>query len=81
MRVLVVDDESLALDRLETFFGDIEGVEIVGRAGDRFEVAIACRWEGEDRASRMFTQSFGAGHTARLYLRYEDGGLAYLEAL
>lgn len=51
------------------------------RAGDRFEVAIACRWEGEDRASRMFTQSFGAGHTARLYLRYDDGGLAYLEAL
>jgi len=34
MRVLLVDDESLALDRLETFFGDIEGVEIVGRASD-----------------------------------------------
>lgn len=34
MRVLLVDDESLALDRLETFFADIEGVEIVGRASD-----------------------------------------------
>ncbi len=34
MRVLLVDDEPLALDRLETFFGDIEGVEVVGRAGD-----------------------------------------------
>jgi hypothetical protein len=51
------------------------------RAGDRFEVAIPCRWEGEDRASRMFTQSFGAGASARLYLRYEDGAVAYLEAL
>ncbi len=34
MRVLLVDDESLALDRLDTFFGDIEGVEVVGRARD-----------------------------------------------
>ena len=34
MRVLLVDDESLALDRLRTFFGDIEGVEVVGQARD-----------------------------------------------
>lgn len=34
MRVLLVDDEALALDRLRTFFGDIDGVEIVGQARD-----------------------------------------------
>lgn len=34
MRVLLVDDESLALDRLASFFADIEGVEVVGRASD-----------------------------------------------
>jgi len=34
MRVLLVDDEPLALDRLRTFFGDIEGVEVVGHASD-----------------------------------------------
>ena len=34
MRVLLVDDEPLALDRLRTFFGDIEGVEVVGVAAD-----------------------------------------------
>ena len=34
MRVLLVDDESLALDRLRTFFADIEGVEVVGHAQD-----------------------------------------------
>ncbi len=34
MRVLLVDDESLALDRLDTFFADIEGVDVVGRARD-----------------------------------------------
>ena len=34
MRVLLVDDEQLALDRLKTFFGDIEGAEVVGTAGD-----------------------------------------------
>ena len=34
MRVLLVDDEALALDRLTSFFGDIEGVEVVGRATD-----------------------------------------------
>jgi two-component system LytT family response regulator len=34
MRVLLVDDESLALDRLSAFFADIEGVEVVGRASD-----------------------------------------------
>ena len=36
MRVLLVDDERLALDRLKTFFGDIEGVEVVGEASDGF---------------------------------------------
>jgi DNA-binding LytR/AlgR family response regulator len=34
MRVLLVDDETLALDRLRTFFADIEGVELVGHAQD-----------------------------------------------
>lgn len=34
MRVLLVDDESLALDRLAAFFADIEGVEVIGRAAD-----------------------------------------------
>jgi len=34
MRVLLVDDEDLALDRLQTFFGDIDGVEVVGKARD-----------------------------------------------
>jgi len=34
MRVLLVDDEALALDRLRTFFADIEGVELVGQASD-----------------------------------------------
>jgi DNA-binding LytR/AlgR family response regulator len=32
MRILLVDDESLALDRLRTLFADIEGVEVVGQA-------------------------------------------------
>lgn len=34
MRVLLVDDEPLALDRLRTFFTDIEGAEVVGQAAD-----------------------------------------------
>ena len=34
MRVLLVDDESLALDRLRTFFENIEGTEVVGQAQD-----------------------------------------------
>jgi two-component system, LytTR family, response regulator len=34
MRVLLVDDEQLALDRLRVFFGDIENVEVVGEARD-----------------------------------------------
>jgi two-component system, LytTR family, response regulator len=42
MRVLLVDDEDLALDRLRTFFNDIEGAEIVGQAqnGDEALEAI-----------------------------------------
>jgi DNA-binding LytR/AlgR family response regulator len=34
MRVLLVDDEALAIDRLRAFFGDIENAEVVGQAGD-----------------------------------------------
>lgn len=34
MRVLLVDDEALALDRLRTLFADIEDVEVVGHAND-----------------------------------------------
>ena len=34
MRVLLVDDEALALDRLRTFFDNIDGVEVVGEAHD-----------------------------------------------
>ena len=34
MRVLLVDDEALALDRLRTFFADIDDVEVVGQARD-----------------------------------------------
>ena len=34
MRVLLVDDEQLALDRLRTYFGEIDGVEVVGHAHD-----------------------------------------------
>lgn len=34
MRVLLVDDEQLALDRLQTYFLEIEGVEVVGHAND-----------------------------------------------
>ena len=41
MRVLLVDDEDLALDRLRTFFNDIEGVELVGQAKDGDEALEA----------------------------------------
>ncbi|MDQ8755742.1 LytTR family DNA-binding domain-containing protein [Sphingosinicella sp. LHD-64] len=34
MRILLVDDEPLALARLRAFFDDIEGVEVVGEASD-----------------------------------------------
>ncbi|NNM76227.1 response regulator transcription factor [Sphingomonas sp. ID1715] len=34
MRVLLVDDEALALDRLRTLFADIEDVEVAGQATD-----------------------------------------------
>ena len=40
MRVLLVDDEALALDRLRTFFADIEGVELVGQARDGDEALV-----------------------------------------
>lgn len=41
MRVLLVDDEELALDRLRTFFADIEGVEVIGQARDGDEAIDA----------------------------------------
>ena len=34
MRVLLVDDEQLALDRLRSYFSEIDGVEVVGHAND-----------------------------------------------
>lgn len=34
MRVLLVDDETLALDRLRTLFEDIDEVEVIGQATD-----------------------------------------------
>lgn len=34
MRVLLVDDEALALDRLRTLFADIDDVDVVGHATD-----------------------------------------------
>ncbi|MEA1015023.1 LytTR family DNA-binding domain-containing protein [Sphingomonas sp. LY54] len=43
MRVLLVDDETLALDRLRTFFDDIEGVEVVGQAQDGDEALARIR--------------------------------------
>lgn len=43
LRVLLVDDEPLALRRLETLFGDIDGVDVVGSAstGEEAEQKIA----------------------------------------
>ncbi|QAY79991.1 response regulator transcription factor [Sphingosinicella sp. BN140058] len=41
MRTLLVDDEPLALDRLQVFFQDIADVEIVGIARDGAEAAEA----------------------------------------
>ncbi|TVV69674.1 LytR/AlgR family response regulator transcription factor [Sphingomonas solaris] len=43
MRVLLVDDEALALSRLETLLGEIDGVELVGTArnGEEALAAIA----------------------------------------
>ncbi|SEH17216.1 two component transcriptional regulator, LytTR family [Sphingopyxis sp. YR583] len=43
LRVLLVDDEPLALRRLETLFGDIDDVEVIGTAstGDEAEAKIA----------------------------------------
>lgn len=39
MRVLIADDEPLALTRLQALLADIVGVEVVGRAGDGEEAA------------------------------------------
>ncbi len=41
MRVLLVDDEALALDRLRTYCGDIASCEVVGTAGDGDEALEA----------------------------------------
>lgn len=43
MRVLLVDDEALALDRLRTLFADIEGVEVVGQAQDGEQALVEIR--------------------------------------
>ncbi|WP_093313628.1 LytR/AlgR family response regulator transcription factor [Sphingomonas jatrophae] len=43
MRVLLVDDEQLAIDRLETLFADVEGVEVVGRAQDGDEALASIK--------------------------------------
>ena len=41
LRTLLVDDEPLALERLQVFFRDIDGTEIVGTARDGREAAEA----------------------------------------
>ncbi|MEA3008535.1 MAG: two-component system, LytTR family, response regulator, partial [Sphingomonadales bacterium] len=41
LRTLLVDDEPLALERLQVFFRDIAGAEIVGTARDGREAAEA----------------------------------------
>ena len=43
MRVLLVDDEQLAIDRLRAFFADIDGVELVGEARDGNEAVEQIR--------------------------------------
>lgn len=39
LRVLLVDDEALAIERLEALFGDVDGAEVVGTALDGREAA------------------------------------------
>ena len=41
MRILIVDDEPLALDRLEAFLADVAGAEVVGRATSAREAIAA----------------------------------------
>jgi DNA-binding LytR/AlgR family response regulator len=41
MRVLLVDDEPPALERLAAFFANLDGVEVVGQARDGFEAQRA----------------------------------------
>ncbi len=41
LRILLVDDEQLALDKLATMLGQISDVEVVGTAGDGVEAAAA----------------------------------------
>jgi two-component system, LytTR family, response regulator len=41
MRILIADDEPLALDRLRAFLADIDDVEIVGSAANGIEAAAA----------------------------------------
>jgi DNA-binding LytR/AlgR family response regulator len=41
MRVLLVDDEPPALERLAAFFANLDGVEVVGQARDGFEAQKA----------------------------------------
>ena len=52
------------------------------RAGDRFELAAPCRWEGPDRISRMFTQGgMIPGWTGRISISYRDGAVEFVEPL
>jgi hypothetical protein len=52
------------------------------RTGDMVEVASPCRWDGPEKASRMFTQGgLFAGQIARIYVSYRDGALEYVEPL
>src|SRR5262245_38488850 len=41
IRTLVVDDEKLARDRLTSFLGGVEGLEVIGEAGDGVEALQA----------------------------------------
>jgi len=41
MKALIVDDEPLARERLRAMLGDIEGIDVVGEAGDGFEALEA----------------------------------------
>lgn len=48
MRVLIVDDEPLALERLRFAFGDVAGAELVGEAVDGIDAAEKIKALGPD---------------------------------
>jgi two-component system, LytTR family, response regulator len=60
MRVLLVDDEQLALDRLCALFADIDGVEIVGQARDGESALVAI---GELRPDLVILDIQMPGHS------------------